>query len=198
MPADLLRHRALKVQYPHPAFGEMVGVWTSQDKTKTKADPKGSVGRFLTCDAYFRHEPPFVVEAMTEGQFRLFMKNKDPTRIFGEEFEFGGELQFGGACDCVSSRHLAWAPIDVGRKVGTFIAYVDDLLAVRQREVLKRFFKQIQAVWEIATPKYLTGYAEDVESIRFLGMEIEIDKSHNNWTAHQQPCDSPGPVSWRR
>eukprot|EP00971_Amphidinium_carterae_P042379 832863-Amphidinium_carterae.1 len=46
--ADLLRHRALKVQYPHPAFGEIVGVWTSQDKNKTKAlDPKGSIGGYF-------------------------------------------------------------------------------------------------------------------------------------------------------
>eukprot|EP00971_Amphidinium_carterae_P290319 5764235-Amphidinium_carterae.4 len=32
----------------------MVGVWTSQDKKKTKAlEPKGSVGRFLTCDTWW-------------------------------------------------------------------------------------------------------------------------------------------------
>eukprot|EP00971_Amphidinium_carterae_P342159 6481359-Amphidinium_carterae.1 len=29
---DLVHHRALKVTYPHPAFGKMVGIWTSQDK----------------------------------------------------------------------------------------------------------------------------------------------------------------------
>eukprot|EP00971_Amphidinium_carterae_P302296 6006767-Amphidinium_carterae.2 len=48
------------------------------------------------------------------------------------------------------------------------------------------FFKQIQTVWKIATPEYLTGNPEDVESIRFLGMEIEIDTSTNNWIVHQQ------------
>eukprot|EP00971_Amphidinium_carterae_P054305 1069858-Amphidinium_carterae.1 len=148
--ADLLRHRALKVTYPHPAFGEMVGVWTSQGKKKTKAlDPKGSVGRFLTCDTWWTgvteilttdedgrfslcekieaiasrtrhvqalaslwtvivlprgeplwvrltdgstyHEPPFVVETMTEGQFRLFMKDKDPTVLIESDDEVAEE-----------------------------------------------------------------------------------------------------------
>eukprot|EP00971_Amphidinium_carterae_P076998 1521283-Amphidinium_carterae.1 len=32
----------------------MVGVWTSQDKHKTKAlDPRGSLGRFLMCDTWW-------------------------------------------------------------------------------------------------------------------------------------------------
>eukprot|EP00971_Amphidinium_carterae_P125998 2496311-Amphidinium_carterae.1 len=32
--ADLLRHRALKLDYPNPAFGENVGIYTSQNKHK--------------------------------------------------------------------------------------------------------------------------------------------------------------------
>eukprot|EP00971_Amphidinium_carterae_P220697 4381551-Amphidinium_carterae.1 len=35
--ADLLRHRALKMTYPNPAFGKNVGIYTSQDKNKAKA-----------------------------------------------------------------------------------------------------------------------------------------------------------------
>eukprot|EP00971_Amphidinium_carterae_P221148 4390528-Amphidinium_carterae.1 len=35
--ADLLRHRALKLDYPNPAFGENVGIYTSQDKHKVKS-----------------------------------------------------------------------------------------------------------------------------------------------------------------
>eukprot|EP00971_Amphidinium_carterae_P110014 2179090-Amphidinium_carterae.1 len=32
----------------------MIGIWTSQDKKKTKAlDPKDSIGRFLTCDTWW-------------------------------------------------------------------------------------------------------------------------------------------------
>eukprot|EP00971_Amphidinium_carterae_P283092 5620095-Amphidinium_carterae.1 len=38
-----------------------------------------------------------------------------------------------------------------------------------------------------ATPEYLTGNPDDVESIRFLGMEIEKDSKNNNWIVHQQP-----------
>eukprot|EP00971_Amphidinium_carterae_P279785 5553955-Amphidinium_carterae.2 len=42
------------------------------------------------------------------------------------------------------------------RRVGTFIVYVDDLLAVGKKSVLETFFKKIQTVWEIATPEHLT------------------------------------------
>eukprot|EP00971_Amphidinium_carterae_P316052 6282219-Amphidinium_carterae.1 len=52
--ADLLRHRALKMTYPNPAFGETVGIYTSQDKGKVKAlEPRGTVGRFLMCDTWW-------------------------------------------------------------------------------------------------------------------------------------------------
>eukprot|EP00971_Amphidinium_carterae_P343534 6483317-Amphidinium_carterae.1 len=74
-----------------------------------------------------------------------------------------------------------------GHRVGTFIVYVDDLLAVGKKSILETFFKKIQTVWEIATPEYLTGDPEDVESIRSLGMEIEVEPSTNNWIVHQQP-----------
>eukprot|EP00971_Amphidinium_carterae_P156461 3101562-Amphidinium_carterae.1 len=73
-----------------------------------------------------------------------------------------------------------------GKKVATFIVYVDDLLAVGHKTVLEGFFKHLQSVWEIATPEYLTGEPEDVESIRFFGMEIEKDVKNNNWIVHQQ------------
>eukprot|EP00971_Amphidinium_carterae_P307832 6117930-Amphidinium_carterae.2 len=42
----------------------------------------------------------------------------------------------------------------------------------------------MQKTWEIATPEYLAGESEAVESIRFLGMEIETD---HDWIIHQQP-----------
>eukprot|EP00971_Amphidinium_carterae_P248241 4928380-Amphidinium_carterae.3 len=45
----------------------------------------------------------------------------------------------------------------------------------------------MQSVWEIATPEYLTGEPDDVESIRFLGMEIETDRRTHDWIVHQQP-----------
>eukprot|EP00971_Amphidinium_carterae_P005165 103040-Amphidinium_carterae.1 len=38
-----------------------------------------------------------------------------------------------------------------------------------------------ETVWDVATPEYLTGQPEDVESIRFLGMEIEKDNKTNDW-----------------
>eukprot|EP00971_Amphidinium_carterae_P346696 6488302-Amphidinium_carterae.1 len=43
-----------------------------------------------------------------------------------------------------------------GKKVATFIVYVDDLLAVGHKTVLEGSFKHMQSVWEIATPEYLT------------------------------------------
>eukprot|EP00971_Amphidinium_carterae_P110495 2188808-Amphidinium_carterae.1 len=66
------------------------------------------------------------------------------------------------------------------RKVATFIVYVDDLLAVGSKKILEGFFKHMQTVWDIATPEYPTGKPEDVEYIRFLGMEIEKDNKTND------------------
>eukprot|EP00971_Amphidinium_carterae_P231899 4602163-Amphidinium_carterae.1 len=58
---------------------------------------------------------------------------------------------------------------------------------VGSKKTLKGFFKHLQTVWDIATPEYLTGSPDDVDSIRFLGMEIEKDNETNNWIVHQQP-----------
>ncbi len=50
--ADVLRYRSVKLPYPHPVFGETVGIWRSQDKDKVKAlEPRGARGRFLGCDS---------------------------------------------------------------------------------------------------------------------------------------------------
>eukprot|EP00971_Amphidinium_carterae_P217179 4311561-Amphidinium_carterae.1 len=48
-----------------------------------------------------------------------------------------------------------------GKKVATFIVYVDDLLAVGNKKILEGFFRHLQTVWDIATPEYLTGQPED-------------------------------------
>eukprot|EP00971_Amphidinium_carterae_P185294 3679387-Amphidinium_carterae.2 len=45
----------------------------------------------------------------------------------------------------------------------------------------------MQTIWEVATPEYLTGEPEDVESIRFLGMEIETCRKSHDLIVHQQP-----------
>ncbi len=51
--ADVLRHRSVKLPYPHPVFGETVGIWKSQDKDKVKAsEPRGAIGRFRGCDTW--------------------------------------------------------------------------------------------------------------------------------------------------
>eukprot|EP00971_Amphidinium_carterae_P155342 3080783-Amphidinium_carterae.1 len=54
MPQIFLRHQALKLDYPNPAFGKNVEIYTSQDKQKVKSlEPRGMVGRFLMCNTWW-------------------------------------------------------------------------------------------------------------------------------------------------
>eukprot|EP00971_Amphidinium_carterae_P255300 5068211-Amphidinium_carterae.1 len=62
--ADLLRHRAFKLDYPNPAFGKNVGIYTSQNKHMVKLlEPCGMVGKFLMCDTWWTGVAHIVVEA---------------------------------------------------------------------------------------------------------------------------------------
>ncbi len=50
---DVLRHRSIKLPYPHPTFGELVGIWKSQDKEEVKAlGPRGAIGGFLEWETW--------------------------------------------------------------------------------------------------------------------------------------------------
>eukprot|EP00971_Amphidinium_carterae_P256264 5088050-Amphidinium_carterae.2 len=76
--ADVLRHRALKITYPTPAFGENVGVYAPQDKGKVKAlEPRGTVGRFLMCDTWWTGATHIVMPQ--DGDYTI-MKGLKPLR----------------------------------------------------------------------------------------------------------------------
>ena len=51
--AETLRHKALRLPWTVPAFGEEAGVWRSHDKKQAKsAHNKGAVGRLVAIDPW--------------------------------------------------------------------------------------------------------------------------------------------------
>ena len=58
-----------------------------------------------------------------------------------------------------------------GKTVGLFVTYVDDILAVGEKEVLQGFCTRMKEEWEVGAPDWVTP---DGPSVRFLGMEIEL------------------------
>ena len=49
----VMREKVLGREWPHPLFGQLVGIWKSHDKTQTKSlDDRGSVGYLLDIDVW--------------------------------------------------------------------------------------------------------------------------------------------------
>eukprot|EP00971_Amphidinium_carterae_P027039 533101-Amphidinium_carterae.1 len=63
----------------------------------------------------------------------------------------------------------------------------DELIDEERRSWVQTLQVDYGKPLKIASPEYLTGEPEDVESTRFLGMEIEIDRVTHDWIIHQQP-----------
>ncbi len=73
-----------------------------------------------------------------------------------------------------------------GERVGAVLIYVDDLLTSASRKISEAMFKALGKFWELSSPEYLGTGRDDVDVIRFLGMDIELGTTKGSWIAHQQ------------
>ena len=73
-----------------------------------------------------------------------------------------------------------------GDRVGALLVYVDDILGAGPRKILTSFLDAVRQKWDLATPEYLGQQEGDVDSLRFLGMDIEQGREENTWVIHQQ------------
>ena len=64
--------------------------------------------------------------------------------------------------------------------------YVDDFLAAGPREVLQPLLTQLLHVWKGSNPDFLGREPGDVDTLRFLGLDIELGEQEGTWLVHQQ------------
>ena len=63
--------------------------------------------------------------------------------------------------------------------VAAFLVYVDDFLAAGPREILQPLLARLLDVWKGSNPDYLGRQPGDVDTMRFLGLDIELGRRRN-------------------
>ena len=70
--------------------------------------------------------------------------------------------------------------------VAAFLVYVDDFLAAGPRDILQPLLTRLLDVWKGSNPDYLGRQPGDVDTMRFLGLDIELGPEEGTWLVHQQ------------
>ena len=70
--------------------------------------------------------------------------------------------------------------------VATFLVYVDDFLAAGPREILQPLLTRLLDVWKGSNPDYLGQQPGDVDTMRSLGLDIELGPEEGTLLAHPQ------------
>ena len=63
---------------------------------------------------------------------------------------------------------------------------MDDFLAAGPRQVLQPLLTQLLHVWKGSNPDFLGREPGDVDTLRFLGLDIELGEQEGTWLVHQQ------------
>ena len=69
--------------------------------------------------------------------------------------------------------------------VAALLVYVDDFLAVGPRQVLQPLLTQLLHVWKGSNPDFLGREPGDVDTLRFLGLGIELGEQEGTWLVYQ-------------
>ena len=81
--------------------------------------------------------------------------------------------------------------------VAGFLVYVDDDLAAELREILQPLLTRLLDVWKGSNPNYLGRQPGDVDTMRFLGLDLELGPEEGTWLLHCGcPCE-PGQIFYR-
>ena len=70
--------------------------------------------------------------------------------------------------------------------VAAFLVYVDDFLAAGPRDVLQPLLTRLRDVWKGSNPHFLGRQTGDVDTMQFLGFDIELGPEEGTWLVHQQ------------
>ena len=72
------------------------------------------------------------------------------------------------------------------KHAAAFLVYVDGFLAAGPREVLQPFLTRLLDVWKGSNPDFLGRQSGDVDTTRFLGVDIELGPEDGTWLVHLQ------------
>ena len=70
--------------------------------------------------------------------------------------------------------------------LAAILVYVDDFLAAGPRQVLQPLLTHLLHVWKGSNPDFLGREPGDVDTLRFLGLDIELGEQEGKWLVHQQ------------
>ena len=72
------------------------------------------------------------------------------------------------------------------KHIAAFLVYVDDFLAAGPRDVLQPLMARLLDVWKGSNPDFLGRQPGDVDTTRFLGLDVELGPEDGTWLLHQQ------------
>ena len=68
----------------------------------------------------------------------------------------------------------------------TWLVYVDEFLAAGRCSVLQPLLNQLLQLWKGSSPDFLGRDEGYVDSLRFLGLDVELGTKKGTWMVHQQ------------
>ena len=72
------------------------------------------------------------------------------------------------------------------KHIAAFLVYVDDFLAAGPREILQPLLTRLLDVWKGSSPDFLGRQPVDVDTMRFLGLDIELGPEQGTWLVRQE------------
>ena len=101
-----------------------------------------------------------------------------------------------GFCSCTSCSRTVRLPDGSGlpdisafgehKRIAAFLVYVDDVLAAGPGEIRQPLLTRLLKVWKGSNPDLLGREPGDVDTMRFPGLDIELDPEEGARRVHQQ------------
>ena len=72
------------------------------------------------------------------------------------------------------------------KHIATLLVFVDDILAAGPRDFLQPLLNRLLDVWKDSNPDFLGREPGDVDTMRFLGLDVELGPEEGTWMVDQQ------------